>query len=466
MANKYIRHGETFCGDGTTSAAATSNGGVGAWNNINVFTGTAPAYGALAAGDDVYVRSKDASGNNITITSATAITVGSAAATEASPVTWIIDDGSVWPSVSGTVTISTTAGSVGITNRAYNNLIASNYNLVFSSTVASFGNATFFTSNTCLTKDIKIDTSANTTSTGTNHQFNGGKHINLWLKQGAVTYSVIQFSTRAIDACFISPKLEIVGPCYFAANTTAIFESVDGGNSEVSVYGGEIISTIDGLSLYKTTLFPFNLNLFGLKYPQTLTVSNATLFTQKASVSANGNDGVLGNTYYDYFYTYSSRFDGYYPTLNAQLETSVATPWSYSIYPYRTTRTNPAQVSVSKLWTQAAAAKTVTIEFLWPSSMTAPNSANVWMTVQYTDNATGNKVTQTTLAYPGVEISSSSAAWSATTYGPTLFSKRKLTITTQSSIKQDTEVMVTFFSTPKSASANDIIMLCPDVVLS
>lgn len=466
MVDKYIRHGETYCGDGTTSAAATSNGGVGAWNNINVLTGTAPAYGTLAAGDNVYIRSKDAANANISVTSATAITVGSAAATEASPVTWIIDAGSIWSGVSGTVTVSTTAGAVGITNRAYNNLIASNYNLIFSNTVSSFGNATFFTMNTCLTKDIKIDTSANTTSTGSNHQFNGGKHINLWLKHGTVTYSVIQFSTRSFDVCFISPKLEIIGPCYLAVNTTAIFESVDGVNSCVSIYGGEIVSAINGLLIYKTGMLPFSLSLFGLKYPQIISISNETLFTQKIYVTANGNDGALGNTYFDYFYTYSSRFDGYYPTLNANLETSANTAWSYSIYPYRTTKLNPAQVSVSKLWTQAAATKTVTLEFLWPTSLASPDSTSVWMTIQYTDASTGNKVSQTTLSYPAASISSSSAAWSSTTYGPTLFNKYKLSLTTQSNIKQDTEIVVSFFSVPKSVSANDIIMLCPDVVLS
>lgn len=68
MANKYIIHGATFNGDGTSSAEATSNGGVGAWNTITYFEGTAPAYGTLAAGDVVYIRSKDAGGSNITRT--------------------------------------------------------------------------------------------------------------------------------------------------------------------------------------------------------------------------------------------------------------------------------------------------------------------------------------------------------------------------------------------------------------
>ena len=58
MANKYLIEGATYCGDGTASNEAASAGAAGAWNNINVLEGTAPAYGTLAAGDIVYIRSK------------------------------------------------------------------------------------------------------------------------------------------------------------------------------------------------------------------------------------------------------------------------------------------------------------------------------------------------------------------------------------------------------------------------
>ena len=100
MANKYIIHGATYCGDGTSSAVASSNGGVGAWNDINVFEGTAPAYGtAPAAGDVVYIRSKTSAGADITRTLAATATLGSASATLASPITWVLDNGSVWSGV-------------------------------------------------------------------------------------------------------------------------------------------------------------------------------------------------------------------------------------------------------------------------------------------------------------------------------------------------------------------------------
>lgn len=109
MANKYIRHGETYCGDGTTSAAAASAGAAGAWNDINVMEGTAPAYGALAAGDVVYIRSLDASGAAITRTLTAARLLGSTAATATNPITWILDDGTVWSGINGVLTFTNSA---------------------------------------------------------------------------------------------------------------------------------------------------------------------------------------------------------------------------------------------------------------------------------------------------------------------------------------------------------------------
>ena len=88
MANKYLIHGATYNGNGTSSAEATVDGGVGAWNSLNVFDaiGT-PNYGggSLLAGDTVFIRSKDASGNNLVRTLSATATLGSAAATPTSP---------------------------------------------------------------------------------------------------------------------------------------------------------------------------------------------------------------------------------------------------------------------------------------------------------------------------------------------------------------------------------------------
>ena len=93
MPNKYIIHGATYNGNGTSSAEATADGGVGAWNSLNVFDAIgAPNYGggSLVAGDTVFIRSKDASGNDLTRTLSATATLGSAAATSSAWVTWVL----------------------------------------------------------------------------------------------------------------------------------------------------------------------------------------------------------------------------------------------------------------------------------------------------------------------------------------------------------------------------------------
>lgn len=465
MANKYIRHGATFNGDGTSSALATSNGGVGAWNTITYFTGTTPAYGVLAAGDRIYIRSKSEADSDISLINSTLTYPGSSVATVSNMVTWIIDAGTIWPGISGVVTIGT-SNTTGVTCRPYNNFIAKSYNLVFKNTASTATNAVFFNCSNCFTVDIKVDTSANVYSTGFNHVIQGGLHINFWLLQGTVTYNVLTW-TREYDTTFISPRIEILGPLYFLPSATTVFSSGDAVSSRYAIYGGELVSNISiaGIVLVGATGFSANIDLFGFKYPSTTPLSNSTFLTKDVSITSTGNDGALGSTYIDKYFTYSSRADEYYPTLNALLGLSTPVPWSYSIYPYRTDGTHPAKVSVSKLWTQADAVKTITVQFLWPTSMTTPNKSTVWMTISYTDSD-GNRVTQSSFDIEASAVDTSTALWSDSTYGATLFNKLKLSLVSSAAIKQDTEVIVTFFSLPIAASAKDIIILCPDVEFS
>ena len=125
MANKYLIHGATYCGDGTASNEAASAGAAGAWNNINVFEGTAPAYGtAPVAGDFVYIRSKTSAGADITRTLTADITIGSANATITNPVTWVLDNGAIWSGIDGKLSYQCSGGNCKTTVRSYNAVIA------------------------------------------------------------------------------------------------------------------------------------------------------------------------------------------------------------------------------------------------------------------------------------------------------------------------------------------------------
>lgn len=143
MANKYIIHGATYNGDGTSSVAATSNGGVGAWNNINIFEGTAPAYGSLAAGDVIYIRSKTAAGADITRTQTAGVILGSSVGTTTNWVTWILDAGTIWPGIDGTLTYSSAYYMLSV--RTGNCVVAERkYALVQLCTGADTGNTRMF----------------------------------------------------------------------------------------------------------------------------------------------------------------------------------------------------------------------------------------------------------------------------------------------------------------------------------
>ena len=472
MADKYLIQGATYCGDGTASNEAASAGATGAWNNINVFEGTAPAYGALVAGDVVYIRSKTSAGVDISVSKSAGTTLGVAAATELAPISWIFDAGAVWSGVSGVVTYTmTTSNTWTVLN--YNNLLANNYNFVLKTSSTSMGNIVFCSFGIITTQSIKLDCTATASSTGPNSKFSGGIHTDLWLRQGSVTYTVISSGASWLDTVFVSPKIEVLGPLYFTASETRIFSATGGHSGGLTVFGGSLTSTVlSGVSLVNATNPCGSLGFYGFRFPASMVVSNATLYNSKHKTIVNGSDGLLGNVVYDYACEYSSRFDGFYPTLNARLETSAATPWAYRLHTYRTTPQNPAQVAMSKVWTQDSAQKKITLEILWPTAATSsfapPTKDNVWITVQYTDDATGNQVFQSGRLFDGSTLATSSSDWSATTYGATSFDKYKLELTTAGSVRKDTEVLVNLFVIPRASSAAplDIIMICPDPVLS
>lgn len=462
MANKYIRHGETFCGDGTTSAAATSNGGVGAWNNINVLEGTAPAFGALVAGDKVYIRSKDAAGANIGRSFGAAVTIGVTAATELSPIVWVVDRGIVWSGVEGTVTYTITTQSL-VTLRDFNHVIADSYNLVFVASLASASYWTFFTFGKCTTKDIKIDLSAQTLGTssyGAKLVFSSGTHHAMWVRQAIRLEQLFLSSGSGQAITFISPKIELLE----ATNKQPIFSGNQNFDGNFTIFGGEIfgVGASDGVPIFTATTNCGPIEMYGLKFPRAMVLSTAALMTKPIRIIANGCDGILGNAYHDYNCAYDSRDDGYYPTLNGMLETSDSGAWSYKLYPFRTTYQSPALINISKLYTAASAAKTITADILWPTSLADPTTDKVFFTAQYTDNTSGLKVTKSSLDMTGGVLTTSTAGWSANTYGPTLFNKFKMQITTAGEIRQDTEVVISITVIPRSVSVNDIMFIDPD----
>ena len=470
MANKYIIHGAAFCGDGTSSAEASSNGGVGAWNNIGIFEGNAPSVysgaGAVAAGDTVYIRSKDSLGADIARSLSANVTLGSSAASLTSGVTWKIDDGVIWSGVSGTVTYTVTTQNT-VTLRDYNLFVASAYNLVIVSSMTGFGTLYFVDLGRSSTIGLKVDMSAHTGSYGGGIKHLTGAHTNLWVRAYNLYQSLFLTNNVAgIAMTLFNPKIEIL----YAAAFRPLFWGSGNYDGRYVIYGGEVSgagANAGGFVIFKTSPNGCAFASYGLKFPRAVQLSKPADFTSRTDAIAISPDNVQGDAYFASTHCYDSRNDGYYPTLNGRLSTSGATPWSYKLYPFLARVSDPAVVNTIKLYTQSAAAKTITLEFLWPDTLAAPTKDKVFLTVGYTDDATGNKVAQTTYSPAGEAVDTSSANWlPATTYGPVNFSKRKLQITTQSSIKKDTELMISLSVIATTVTSDDVIFIDPDPVLS
>lgn len=469
MANKYIRHGATYNGDGTTSAEASSNGAAGAWNNINVFEGTAPAYGTLAAGDVVYIRSKDAAGADISVTMAAGKTFGSSVGIASSWVTWILDNGTVWSGINGTLTY-THASTYSVTLRAYNNYVSAELNkLVFAVTGTGSASTWLVTpaSGSCSCSNIMFDASGQT-GAGNAGSSLGQSHAvfeNCTFKYNVVSATGWYLNTALIFAEFINPTFVI------NANSTRLFYFND--SAAMSLIGGSIsgVGALLGMSVANTgggTAYLSSLKMVGTKYPlemQIMSLAPGTIHIH-SEFSGLWGDGSFGSEVNTIGGVINSRDDGNFPKLNATFPDGDY--WSWKCYARGSSLTNPLTLSVSKLYVDASAAKTITFNLLIANSyVTTLTDALVWVSGSYIDDATGLPVGFSTKGV-GAALSSSSAAWSADFYGAVSCSsgKKQLSITTATSVKQNTQITARLFVAKAPASVSDIFFFDPDILLT
>lgn len=488
MANKYIIHGAAFNGDGTASNEAASNGAAGAWNNINIFEGTTPAFGTLAAGDVVYIRSKDSSGADIVRTMTANTNVGSAAATAALPIVWILDDGTVWSGVNGVLTYRTIATATrAMIVRAYNHVVSkSPGNFVVITLLASPGDATYLVgmndgSRAC---NLKTDTTVVTNaSPRINHyRLNSGFSIveNPQCKVGLCNNStdglgsVFGSFTQRCDAVIINPDIELTSSTLFAQG---IFDLAGGStyprNMEViggRVYGAgaqsgqNLITVGNPLSVLQHTLFRFLAR--GFQFPRSMDVSyggfiqGQTNFLSSIEIIGCDDGGVGGHLEAGWGWA-TSRTDNNPPYLSATLPDSLSTPWSWRVWPRWATPALPVKIPTMKLWTGDAEILSINQEILVADTLTATKD-NTWISVTYVEDSTGLTRTISSIDYGGGSLTSSTAPWSATVWGLVSFDKYKLQVTTPTAVKKDTLVQVTFFSGISGTNEQDILFVDPD----
>jgi hypothetical protein len=476
VPNRYIIHGAAFDGDGTSSAEATSNGGVGAWNNINIVAGTAPSFGTLAAGDQVYIRSKSSAGADITVSVGAAVNLGSAAATASLPVTWVLDGGAVWPGVSGTLTYSVT-GAFGITWRPFNRFVsdvADRWVTEWPSATGQAGlPATIWSCVSTLLRRVRLSLPVLTEGSGlrqvtiTNGTMDEVSALLNVLPRGGNGF----FSSASGRAVWINPRITIntTDPARLA---NAVFGG-DGSFSLTTVYGGSIEGLGAQSSLAGGLFHPltssnasYQFEAFGLQVPKAFRLSPSyATYSAGTLVKLAGLDGGSGAALSAIWGTADSRnIDNFYPVLNATLPDSASSGVSWRISPVDPNEQRPFEVVLARLYSDVAAVKTITLEFLvaTPWLGGTPSRETVWMDLTYVDAVTGATVALSTRDWQAGALPSSTAAWSSTSWGAVGFDRHRLQVTTPTAIRRDTLVVVSFRGTLRQSSSNEVIMVCPD----
>lgn len=473
MANKFIIQGATYNGDGTTSSEAASAGATGAWNHIDIIGGTAVGFGSIAAGDIIYIRSKTGAGANadVTYSPGAAKSIGSTAGTVTSPVTWVLDDGTTWPGYNGTLTITGTTNTHVFTFIDYNDfksLTKHNFILENTSATPTFGQMFVKQNNTY---GLKLQC-PNSTTSGWYLQFAYGNHTDMYLKAGGLsaTYGLVLSTTSKV--VFVNPTIEITTA---PAAATPVF-SFNGNHAHYEIRGGRILGTGSTSSNLCVMVgsdylsYGSSFNSIGFQVPKVMPISKAQMVSGSyISLGGldNGDGGAIAS---DWGEADSRNITNNYPTLNATLADSANTPSSWRLYPRYASKVKPFEIPISKLYTATAATKTVTFHFLattsWAGSI-GLDRGTVWINVMYIDDSTGLPVMQTSRLDAGGSLTTSGLTWTpSNAWGAVSLTAYSLSLTTASSIKQDTAVTVSFMGNATSANSGDIFIFCPDVQLS
>jgi len=465
MAMKYIRHGATFNGDGTTSAEATVDGGVGAWNTITYYEGATPAYGAIGSGDIVNIRSKDAAGADITRSGATAFTFGSAAGTLAAPVTWILDNGVIWPGIDGTLTYSRTTPSLLGTVTQYNIIDCGRQDaLVFYRTAGYMGDQAWLTVigviGKCLLDDsAKTDTYIESITIASMTSF-----YDTHFKVGSLGYSATDsyFSGTVFNRqTYRNIKLELTS----AVNgTMPLFSSLSYYCKEHTLLCGKIYGAGAAGAFTLCTMnaggsTPKRMRFIGMQIPITAVINDLDGINELDIIDA---DARMGGHYQRSWGYITSRTDNFPPLLSAALPDSVATKWAWRMYPKAASNTDPATSIASKVYGSAASVLNITQEILGATVM-ALHAGNTWVELTYVD-AAGDTKRISTQDYSNGALTASTTLWSIEppSWGIVQLTKYKFAITTPTAVKQDTQIMLAFFCSLASANANQILFIDPD----
>ena len=374
----------------------------------------------------------------------------------------VLDNGTVWPGIDGTLTYNCPSTFV-VTLRNFNNYTAMTqdaFRIVETNAAASykryFGELTYSTTN------LLVDLSANTSSDGCYiAQVLGGTFTNLHVISNRRSYYLLRVADYC-SATFINPRIELLS----TATTWPVFSAY--GSTSLDIQGGSVSGP--GAVAGQTVFYlsgSAQIRAFGFQIPKEMkALSQIRQNDVQSSVSLIGTDGKMGAVLSDRWGLADSRDDNNYPKLNTTLPDTVDTVWSWKLCPAETSEQFPLQMPMSQYFTDTAGTREITVNLLIATTLTNVSKQSVWITIDYTDNATGLKKSINTRDYLAGALDVSTANWTATTYGATSLLKRKLSAVTPTAIKPNTPITVALWSTVKAASTadelGDIMFLDPE----
>lgn len=475
MATKYLIPGATFNGDGTTSSAAASDGAAGAWNSLADIVDGTPTYGTLTYGDTVYVATYDSGANTSESTSGN-MTFSSSFGGGLTPTRLIMDDGTIF-GTGGTFTLSTGTSSHQITTNGWTIIGNGRFTL---STTRAFD---FNILNTYgYISGLKVD-SANCLAV-----INGAVSRATIFED--LTIAIRGFENK--DSVFLAPAfggtffiknllIDFTGATMTNSNRKHLFDCDNSEGNYFYVSGCRIIGNgIDPIQLFDVNgIATASRNgitaiIDGLEHNSSIAEANIapTLVEHNDCIRKIDIRVIGGESPFDNLFSWAHGYVIWqqgksYPTYNAELPDG--TKWSYKFFPQYVLDERPLICPpLRKTWNSTAATVTITLEMLFDDRQT-PDDFDVWIEIQYINNTGSTMEYETTrVAYDATPstLTTSTASWSLTSYGPISLSKYKISKTTANSVKQYTEIVVRPYVALRPVDANSFGFYDPDVSLA
>jgi len=496
MATHYI---DTTLTTGLNDGSSIAN----AWQDLGLVLRGTQVAGTYAAGDTIIIRSHDGIANITFNLGATAFNQA-AIGTDALPVIWQVDDGTVW-ATGGVFTLQKGGDVAPWTISGVNEFRGINRNFVIQAT-NTLHQRCFKAIASTKWKSVVFDNSnvSWTTSAARTSMFLGNVTASAtppefvyedcaWNWSSNFTnkgYPVIGLVQENISVNFIGCDINYLGikaPQAFIAGTGST-----SGNTPSSYVAGNVINVFGGniTNANATSIFMSNnlsqVRLLADSWTLSMTGMNigylepSNLFVQTGVIQ----DGIGNNAYAQGLndgtgmikknnrVTVDWLSGRNYPTASAILPDTARTPFSLRVFVNLATKNKPAEIVASeKFYNGASAIKTLSTEICIKNTVGLsgafdnPKADEWWIEAAYVDAATGAYKFITSQA--NTALTASVATWipivaGSVVYGANNYDRYALTLTTPTAVKQDSMIFFSVKSSRPSIQATDYYFVDPN----